>query len=118
MTFHTGSLMEEFSQLKQFLFPDNSSQSRDDKANKTKTVQEEESVLLEMNSHIQYQVDSPGYKYIRETMLIRLSRLYIHMYVTMITEDEKVMNLGRGETWGELDWEERMVMYGVDEIFM
>lgn len=51
-------------------------------------------------------------------MLIRLSRLYIHMYVTMITEDEKVMNLGRGETWGELDWEERMIMYGVDEIFM
>lgn len=40
------------------------------------------------------------------------------MYVTMITKDEKVMNLGRGETWGVLDWEERMVMYGVDEIFM
>lgn len=118
MTFHIGSLMEEFSQLKQFLFPDNSSQSQDDKAKKTKTVQEEESFLLEINSHVQYQVDSPGYKYIRETMLIRLSRLYIHMYVTMITEDEKVMNLGRGETWEELDWEERRVMYGVDEMFM
>lgn len=118
MTFHTGSWMEEFSQLKQFLFPDNSSQTQDDKANKNKTVREEESFPLEMNSHIQYQVESPGYKYICETMLIGLSRLYICMYVTMIIKDEEVMNLGRGGTWKELDREERRVMYGVDKMFM
>lgn len=79
MTFHTGSWMEEFSQLKQFLFPDNSSQTQDDKAYKTKTVWEEESFLLEMNSHIQYQVERPGYKYTSETMLIGPSRLHICM---------------------------------------
>lgn len=118
MAFHTGSLMEQFSQLKQFLFPDNSSQTQDDKANKTKTVREEESCPLEMNSHIQYQVESPGYKYISETMLIGLSRLYICMYIAMIIKNEEVMNLGSEGAWKELDREERRVMYGVDEMFM
>lgn len=71
-----------------------------------------------MNSHIQYQVESPGYKYIRETMLIGLSRLYICMYIAMIIKNEEVMNLGSEGAWKELDREERRVMYGVDEMFM
>lgn len=71
-----------------------------------------------MNSHVQYQVESPGYKYISETMLIGRSRLYIWMYKTMIIKNEEVMNLEREGAWKELDREERRVMYGVDEMLM
>lgn len=56
-----------------------------------------------MNSHIQYQVESPRYKHVSETMLIGLIGLYICMYVTMIIKDEDVMNLERGGAWKKLD---------------
>lgn len=65
---------------------------------KIKTGQGEVPFPLEMNSYIGWSisVESPGHKSISRVMLNRLSRLFIHIHLTIITKDEEVTNLGRG----------------------